>query len=61
LFGYRFDINIFCISDKINHIEMDCIDLLQPMGDVISLERQLKQLSELGSNFKEMFKNDDNN
>lgn len=40
---------------------MDCIDLLQPMGDVISLERQLKQLSELGSNFKEMFKNDDNN
>jgi len=44
-----------------NHIELDCIDLSQPMGDIISLERQLKRLSEIESNFNEMLKNDEDN
>lgn len=30
---------------------MDCIDLLQPMGDVIAIERELKQLDEIGVNW----------
>lgn len=30
---------------------MDCIDLLKPMGDIISLERELKNLNEVESNY----------
>lgn len=30
---------------------MDCIDLLQPMGDIITLEKKLKELSEIESNY----------
>lgn len=30
---------------------MDCIDLLQPMGDIISLEREIKHLNEVESNY----------
>jgi len=42
------------ISDKINHIEMECMDLLQPMGDIILLERTFKQLNEIESNYLRM-------
>lgn len=37
-----------------NELEMDCIDLLQPMGDIISLEKELKRVCEILSNYKNM-------
>lgn len=37
-----------------NELEMGCIDLLQPMGDIILLEKELKQLCEILSNYKNM-------
>lgn len=37
-----------------NELEMDCIDLLQPMGDIISLEKEFKRLCEIISNYEEM-------
>lgn len=37
------------ISDQMNNLEMDCIDLLQPIGDIIIIERELKRLSEIES------------
>lgn len=35
---------------------MYCIDLLQPIGNVISLERELEKLSEIESNHVNMLK-----
>lgn len=40
---------------------MDCIDLLQPIGDIISLERELKRLSEVELNYMSMLKENENN
>lgn len=37
----------FSISDRMNQLEIECIDLSEPLGDVISLERELKRLSEV--------------
>lgn len=34
-----------------NHLEIDSISLLQPLGDIISLEKELKRLSEIESNY----------
>jgi len=39
---------------------MECIDLLQPLGDIISLERELKRLSEVETNYTKLLKNNEN-
>lgn len=52
---------LFSISDKMNQLEMECIDLLQPIGDIISLERELKRLSEVETNYIKLLKNNENN
>lgn len=43
--------NYFVISDQINRLELDTIDLLQPMGDTISLNRELERLNEIISTY----------
>lgn len=43
-----------------NQLEMECIDLLQPIGDIISLERELKRLSEVETNSIKLLKNNEN-
>lgn len=35
---------------------MESYDLLKPMGDVLSLERELQQLNDIESNFKSILK-----
>jgi len=44
------------VPDKINELEMESYDLLKPMGDVLSLERELQQLNDIESNFKSILK-----
>lgn len=44
------------VSDKINELEMESFDLLKPMGDVLSLERELQRLNYIESNFKNILK-----
>jgi len=44
-----------------NQLEMECIDLLQPIGDIISLERELKRLIEAETNYMKLLKNNENN
>lgn len=39
---------------------MDCIDLLQPMTNIIMLERQLKCLSEIESNYMKALREREN-
>jgi len=43
-----------------NQLEMECIDLLQPLGDIISLERELKRLTEVETNYMKLLKNNEN-
>lgn len=52
---------IFSISDRMNQLEMECIDLLQPIGDIISLKKELKRLIEVESNYMKLLKNIENN
>jgi len=52
---------LFSISDRMNQLEMECIDLLQPIGDIISLERELKRLNEVETNYMKLLKNNENN
>lgn len=40
-----------------NDLEMDFIDLLQPIGNMMSLESSLKQLHELEINYEDMINN----
>jgi len=44
-----------------NQLEMECIDLLQPIGDIISLKKELKRLIEVESNYMKLLKNIENN
>ncbi|KAL4136090.1 hypothetical protein QTP88_007657 [Uroleucon formosanum] len=53
--------NCCSVNDRINLLEMECIDLLQPIGDIISLERELKRLSEVETNYMKLLKNHENN
>ncbi|KAL5238044.1 hypothetical protein ACI65C_005454 [Semiaphis heraclei] len=39
--------NCCAVNDRMNQLEIECIDLSEPLGDVISLERELKRLSEV--------------
>lgn len=56
-----FKLFIFFISDKLNQLEIESIDLLKPIGDIISLERELKRLIEVESNYMNILKNNENN
>lgn len=40
---------------------MDCLDLLQPMGSAIVLEKQLEKLKEIESKLMQKFKEFKNN
>lgn len=51
----------FSISDRLKELEMECIDLLQPIDDIIFLKRELKGLIEVESNYMKLLKNIENN
>lgn len=51
----------FIISDRMKELEMECIDLLQPIDDIIFLKRELKRLIEVESNYMKLLKNIENN
>jgi len=51
----------FSISDRMKELEMECIDLLQPIDDIIIFKRELKRLIEVESNYMKLLKNIKNN
>lgn len=57
----RDSLTIVLISERIKRLEMDCLDLLQPMGSAIVLEKQLEKLKEIESKLMQKFKEFKNN
>lgn len=51
----------FSFSDRMKELEMECIDLLQPIDDIIFFKRELKRLIEVESNYMKLLKNIENN